>query len=327
MDNRNIPEVSVIMPVYNGQAYIDRGIKAVLQQSLYNIELIVVDDGSTDETATICDQLAQGDDRVIVLHEQHNGVASARQAGINLMRGKYSIHLDSDDYYDSTMLEMLLTCAEKEHSDMVICDWEAQDEHCNSYQSQKPTDFTREAVANDIISGKIHGSLWNKLIKTSIIKVNDIAFRTELKMREDMFFVLDVLLHVSKISYLPISLYTYIRMQNKTSLTQNYTADAKNFYSQEIIFHSWILRYPLLSDNLLKNMREQLLNDAYTTLVDNIFDSKEWRRLLIPYREELLHASNSKPNRCLVVMALDFSYEIAQKMSRILEFLRLKKRR
>ena len=325
IDNQGIAEVSVIMPVYNGQAYIDKGIMGVLNQSLYNIELIVVDDGSTDNTAAICDQLACEDKRVIVLHEQHRGVTHARQIGLNHVGGKYVIHLDSDDFYDSTMLENLVVCAEKNNSDMVICDWEVQDEQSKVYQSQKPTDFTREAVANDIISGKIHGSLCNKLIKTSIIKDNDIAFRTELKMREDMFFVLDVLLHINKISYLPKSLYTYNRMQNTRSLTQRYIADVQNFYLQEILFHSWILRYPLISDGLLNYMRERLMSDAYITLVRNVFDEKKWCDLLRPYREDLSNTSNSKYNKLLVLVALDHSYVIAQKWSKMLEIMRFRK--
>ena len=325
IDNQGIAEVSVIMPVYNGQVYIERGIKAVLNQSLYNIELIVVDDGSTDNTAAICNQLACEDKRVIVLHEQHRGVTHARQIGLNHVGGKYVIHLDSDDFYDSTMLENLVLCAEKNNSDMVICDWEVQDEQSKVYQSQEPTELNCEAIANDIICGKTHGSLCNKLIKTSIIRENDIAFRSQLTMREDLFFVLDVLLHINKISYLPKSLYTYNRMQNTRSLTQRYIADVQNFYLQEILFHSWILRYPLISDNLLKYMRERLMSDAYITLVRNVFDEKKWCDLLRPYREDLSNTSNSKYNKLLVLVALDHSYVIAQKWSKMFEKMRFRK--
>lgn len=321
----NKPDISVIMPVYNGQEYIKNGINYVLQQSLRDIELIIVNDGSTDNTARICDEVAKSDSRVVVLHEQHKGVAHARQIGINNVCGKYTIQLDADDSYAPTTLEKMFIIAERESAEMVICDIKEKKKNELNYKSQKPSDVTREAIANDMVCAKLHGGLGNKLIKTSCFKANGVVFRQELTMREDMFFILDILPYIDKIAYLPEALYTYDRTREANSLTNTYMVDVINFYCQEMLFHSLLLRCALVSKEQRNCMRNLLLMDAYTTLIKNVFEKEKWYEILTPYKDEISKARASIYNKSIVRMALDNNYAIARRIGVVVETIRRKR--
>ena len=100
--------ISVIVPVYNSERYLHRCINSILSQSYKNIEVIIVDDGSTDKSSIICDDYAKTDSRIKVFHQENQGVAAARQRGLELSSGDYIIHCDSDDWMDSCMLEELI---------------------------------------------------------------------------------------------------------------------------------------------------------------------------------------------------------------------------
>ena len=101
---KNQPLVSVIVPVYNAEKYIDRCIQSLLSQTLSDIEIIMVDDGSADRSGAICEQYARKDQRINVFHQTNRGVAAARQRGIDMAQGIFSIHVDPDDWIESTML-------------------------------------------------------------------------------------------------------------------------------------------------------------------------------------------------------------------------------
>ena len=101
--------VSVIVPVYNVDRYLGRCIKSIMQQSYRNLEIILVDDGSTDNSGTICDTFKETDDRIIVIHKENGGLSDARNAGIKVFTGEYVTFIDSDDYVSSDMISSMLT--------------------------------------------------------------------------------------------------------------------------------------------------------------------------------------------------------------------------
>ena len=115
-----MPIISVILPVFNMEKYIDRCVNSVIGQSFSDWELILVDDGSTDGSGNICDEYAKKDSRIRVIHKKNGGVASARQIGTDEAEGKYSIHCDADDWIDSNMLENMYSEAQKEDADIVV---------------------------------------------------------------------------------------------------------------------------------------------------------------------------------------------------------------
>ena len=115
--------VSIIVPIYNSERYLHRCIDSLLLQSYEDIEFILVDDGSRDNSGTICDDYSVKDDRIKVIHQSNQGVSVARQTGLDHSSGEYIIHVDSDDWIEPTAIESLYEKAQKDDADMVISDY------------------------------------------------------------------------------------------------------------------------------------------------------------------------------------------------------------
>ncbi|MGN1194229.1 MAG: glycosyltransferase family 2 protein, partial [Acutalibacteraceae bacterium] len=116
-----MPEISVIVPVYNAQMYLERCIKSILGQSFTDFELILVDDGSKDSSPLLCDEAAKKDSRVRVIHKKNGGVSSARNCAIDASKGKYLIFCDSDDYVEPDWLELMHQAITKDGVEIGVC--------------------------------------------------------------------------------------------------------------------------------------------------------------------------------------------------------------
>ena len=136
------PDISVIVPVYKAEKYMHRCVDSILAQTFTNFELILVDDGSPDGSGTLCDQYAQKDNRVKVIHKENGGVASARQCGIDNATGEYTIHADPDDWVEPNMLQELYNKAKELDADMVICDFYVDTENERVYRTQNVSSIT-----------------------------------------------------------------------------------------------------------------------------------------------------------------------------------------
>ena len=113
--------LSIIVPAYNIADYIERGVNSVRSQTYRNLEIIVVDDGSTDDTGAICDRISSEDQRVQVIHKENGGLAEARNAGVEKATGAYIAFVDGDDWIDSNMYEEMLGALKEQHADLAIC--------------------------------------------------------------------------------------------------------------------------------------------------------------------------------------------------------------
>lgn len=114
-------KVSIVIPVYNSEAYVERCIRSVMQQTFSNIEIIVINDGSQDDSPGILEKLAKEDGRIRLVHQVNQGVAVARNRGVDMACGEYLTFIDGDDYVSADYIEQLYNCAEREKADMVIC--------------------------------------------------------------------------------------------------------------------------------------------------------------------------------------------------------------
>lgn len=114
-----MPELSIIVPIYNGEEYLEKCIDSILIQSYKNFELILVDDGSTDASLSICERYAEADSRVVVYHKENGGLVAARKSGLSVAKGEYIGFVDCDDYIDDDMYEKLMTAAKNDGSDIV----------------------------------------------------------------------------------------------------------------------------------------------------------------------------------------------------------------
>lgn len=214
----SLPLVSVIVAVYQAESTLERCINSLLTQSLQDFEIILIDDGSTDRSGSICDEYAARDARIRVHHQPNKGVASARQWGIDHAKGEYSIHCDPDDWVEPDMLNDLYKQALKTDADIVWCDF-LQDENGQ-------TKYVKVAPLNDntntclgLIDGRVWGSLVNKLIRHKLYKKFNVNFIPSMCYGEDGYICFNLILHSNvKISYLRKAYYHYVI--RKDSLTR-----------------------------------------------------------------------------------------------------------
>lgn len=215
----NTPQISVICPVYQAENYIRRCIDSVLNQHHTDFELILVDDGSTDQSGAICDEYAEKDSRVRVIHQPNGGVCSARNRGVDEAKGEYSIHVDPDDWVEPDFLSALYEKAVSEGADVVFSDYYLQYHDRQFLQKQQPTALSHEVVVDDLLH-RLHGSCWNKLLRRSIYTEHNIRFPEGLTIWEDLYFNVLVCSHEVKVAYVDRALYHYDFSSNTNSLVR-----------------------------------------------------------------------------------------------------------
>lgn len=163
--------VSVIIPVYKVEKYLDRCLASVLRQSYHNLEIILVDDCSPDKCPKMCDEYAKRDSRVRVIHKKNGGASSARNAALDIMSGDYCFFVDSDDFIQTGAVEYLVGLSLKYDADLVQCarDWGSQDDFSASanYIDDKPEIFEGNSIFG---STKNNVTLWCKLYRSSLWK-------------------------------------------------------------------------------------------------------------------------------------------------------------
>ena len=200
------PDVSVIIPVYNVEQYLKRCVDSVLCQSLTNLEIILVDDGSPDRSPVICDQYLAEDERVQVIHKQNGGLASARNAGLKIATGKYIFFLDSDDWIDPDGLQLLYETAEKYQVDFVRfrairSNWPGLPENAPGMLGEErelPGGYYDRSKIIELVYPKLLATpkltmgaivgVWESLYSTEFLKQNALFFFEEVKFSEDQIF-------------------------------------------------------------------------------------------------------------------------------------------
>lgn len=215
--------VSIIVPVYNAEKYLERCVKSILTQTFEDWELILIDDGSPDNSGAICDEYAQNDTRIKVIHKPNGGVASARECGIRNATGVYSIHVDPDDWIEPDMLQILYAKAVEDGSDIVVSDFifdYSASHQVISRQSVEPDESFRDAL----FLQHRHGSLCNKLILTELYSKYNLHFPEAMTCWEDLYICCSLLLlHPCRISYVNKAFYHYDLHSNEGSMTRKAT--------------------------------------------------------------------------------------------------------
>lgn len=211
--------VSIIVPIYNMESYLNKCLVSLLNQTFQDFELLLVDDGSTDKSLAICDKYALIDNRIRVFHKSNGGLSDARNFGLKHSCGEYSIFADPDDWVSPNGLDDLYAKAVETDADMVMCDIWHEDKYARHYRSQKPSNLNHETVLKELFLN-LEGFTVNKLIKTSLYKKFNICYPTGLYGCEDQYTMASILKNNIKIEYVPIAFYHY--MYNPKSLTRHY---------------------------------------------------------------------------------------------------------
>lgn len=269
-----MPEISVIIPVYNASSTIRKCIDSVLCQTFQNFELLLINDGSTDNSGDICEEYARNDCRINVFHQNNKGVSATREFGKNRAKGKYSIYVDSDDWIESGMLEALYSKAIFTDADIVICDFYIDDNGTMTHVKQQISKMEGNYVICDILSGKVIGSMCNKLVRHSLYQKYDIHYPAGINYCEDAYVVIRLLLLVNVIEYIPIAYYHYV--MRPQSLTHNVSKETFIQRKKYIYSIRDILVEPFFKTAVALNF-VYIRKDAYYS---NLFTPKELKRML-----------------------------------------------
>lgn len=266
--------ISVIVPVYNVEDYLDRCINSIINQTYNNLEIILVDDGSTDSSGKLCDDYALKDDRIKVLHKENGGVSSARNAGLDVASGDYIGFVDSDDMLESNMYELLINNAKSFGVKVSCCQIQTKniDGTITRIDKAQSNMFSKLEIVNgfffnDFIKDFIV-SPCNKIILREVIDDNSIRFK-HYALAEDFLFIFEVLSKVDNVYYDSTVGYYYLHRDN-SAMTSNFSVkrfdyvDAvteienicKNTYSDDIVekAHNWVFYHTLV------NYRAMIIN-------------------------------------------------------------------
>ncbi len=220
-------QLSVIIPVYNTQDYLSCCLDSVLEQRIKDMEIICVDDGSTDGSGKVLDQYAALDSRIKVIHQDNKGLVRARKSGIQIAKGEYSAYVDSDDWIEPDMYETLCSVAEQYHVDLVSCGYILEKgmrtEFCDGFPEGLYRDeelgILQEQVFFREDSGKpgIRPCLWNKLFRTSILKKVQMSIPDEVSNGEDRICTVAYMLEAESVYIMERAFYHYVFHQNSMS--------------------------------------------------------------------------------------------------------------
>lgn len=237
------PKVSVIVPVYNTEKYLKQCIDSIASQTLKELEIILVDDGSKEPCASLCDELAKADDRIKVIHKENEGQGIARNCGLKIATGEYIGFVDSDDYVDFNMYETLYSVAEKNDADLVMSGvgfvggntFSKSGEYTEKEYFDQETIFEKENVKQVILGvvgalpsepddSRFGVSVWKNIFKRSLLCEKAIEFVSERKIiSEDTIFMVDFLRHSQKVVGIKGAFYRYRR--NDESFSKVYKRD------------------------------------------------------------------------------------------------------
>lgn len=264
-----MPAISIICPVYKAEKYLCKCVDSILHQSFGDFELLLIDDGSPDNSGQICDQYARQDCRVRVFHKQNGGVASARQLGLDNATGEYTIHVDPDDWVEPNMLEALYYKAKENDADVVICDFYINYRRYERYKKSGQIRETASQYLKDIIC-KYHGSLCNKLIRRSCFyHPKTLCFTPNQNLFEDLIMCTKVLTTPRKVVYLNKAFYHYMQV-NPNSYTHAPKVYNDRKHLNEIMFGLLPLPEYKQEHNYLKKI------EAYYALKENVFGKREF---------------------------------------------------
>lgn len=321
--------ISIIMPVYNKYNYLMKSINTIINQTYKDFELIIVDDGSSDGSEKLCDEFAQKDQRIKVIHIKNAGVSNARNVGLDNAKGKYLQFIDSDDYVDEDMLEKLYDKATQYDVDIVISgitkvnhDYEVLNETLPQLIGVKSKNEMLENFASEQRSTGIYGCVSNKFIKRDIVEKFKLRFDTKIKLAEDLDFYLKLYEHISSIYFYDTSFYYYIQNAANSSTSENFKHDYLTQINISLRQKDLLSENNMLNENNLKTINLVITNftlcyiydefsssySRYKKILNHIYDNQKIQNSLTQNNQtkfnKIIISLLSKNTSCLLYILL-----------------------
>jgi len=229
------PKISIIVPVYNAERYLNRCVDSILAQTFTDFEVLLIDDGSTDKSGVICDEYAGKDERVKVFHKENGGVSSARNVGLENANGEWISFVDADDCLNGDALETYMGMA-SDGVEMIMAGYrilgeDGDEKYCCGTIENKIIDRRQGIIEMYNHSDfPYQGYVWCKMLKTSIIRQYNILFNTDICFNEDRLFLVEYISRVEKrIAYTTKAVYNYFERSTGAMAT------LKNGYNKNFV--------------------------------------------------------------------------------------------
>lgn len=297
------PLLSIIVPIYNVEQYLDRCIQSILNQTYQNLEIILVDDGATDCSGAIADSYAAKDKRIKAFHKENGGLSDARNYGLEHVTGDYILFIDSDDFIVNIMCERLITVASSNNADIVSCNYyiyRGDDDisiHTMSVQDDKRTFTGMDMLRYYLLKTEPFdlNVVWNKIFKLDLFNgVEPVRFPKG-RVQEDNFTIFRLFLNANSIVTVNEPLYYYV--QRAGSIMANFT---RRFMIDTIESHMYMSDYLMNHCSSVKNELQLYLLNSYVELSRRVCANKckkECNDLLIQYKHYVLdHTADTSHN-------------------------------
>jgi glycosyltransferase family 2 len=292
-----MPLVSVIIPIYNTEKFLPLCISSVLNQTLTDIEVLLVNDGSTDGSGKICDEYACKDQRIQVIHTLNQGVSHARNQGLETAKGEYIAFMDSDDWIETDMIATLYQLIRTNEAGLATCGYIIENEdgrpiyHINEVKSGKLTQWEAiHSLFNDR-HYKYKGNLWDKLYHKEIIDKHHLKFNEHIYYNEDRLFIFQYLSHCQSAAYTTPPYYHYVtRKSSAMNLSQkNYTPKLCTFMDAFDLMTSLSATFPTY---ILRALSADYIKSSflfYTQHSREIPFNELWDRMLRIRKNNYIH--------------------------------------
>lgn len=295
-----MPAISIIIPVYNTKIYLKQCLDSVINQTFKDIEIICIDDGSTDGSLDILQSYAKQDKRFVILKQEHKGAGEARNNGMNIAKGKYIQFLDSDDWFELNMLENMYNNAEKYSTDILVCSSRKVDDSGNIIEKDNPNSPINLAITpiNKVFCAREYKQniftlftpiLWNKLYLKDFLHSNNIKF-SKLKIYEDVPFVHSSVICADKIFVLNKEFinYRYNRAGSLANLRPSKTIEVvkscielKQFLEQKNLFKEFEDAYNLALKNHIQSEISFCNSEQYKSFLISLKEliPNDWQKI------------------------------------------------
>lgn len=286
-------KVSIIIPVYNNEFYLRKCLDSVINQTLKEIEIIIINDGSTDNSLEIIKEYRNRDKRIIIINKENEGVSKTRNRGLDICKGQYIQFIDSDDYIDNNMIESMYNVATNNKLDIVMCGYKKiiDDKEYNNLPTIEIDNIINKEIIVKYLTNsyesKILWFVWKNMYKNELLSLNNIKFKENLRFGEDSIFNLECFLEAQRIMAIDQCFYNY--RYNPNSLTskkyKDYLFSNLNIqYKEKISIYKKYSLENLMKDDIDKNfIKHQLpmcisneINNTNNSLIYNIKGMKKY---------------------------------------------------
>lgn len=274
--------LSVVSPVYNGSAYLTPFLQSILHQTFRDFELIMVDDGSTDESLQILQTYQEKDARIRLIRQNHKGAGSARNVGFSQAKGQYIIFLDSDDWFKEDFFKTMIDQITKDQSDIAVCEFFIYNQQTGEQtRSVIPETGKQKIEKTDLALDLFTPNTWVKVYRTAFLKQNRLLFQ-EIPSCNDWSFVFASLACADKISVIREPL-MYYRTQTSSSISSYRYKRTKDIV--RAIKH---LKHELKSRDLYSQYQEGFARKSLNHLVYEAFARRRWTGIYVLLRNLLI---------------------------------------